>query len=101
MLTPTPRLFVVLASPRDIEIIIVGAPLLIAPLVTELHIMLEAADGFESVQPLVMGAQQVGFRATRSKRATHDDPIAEAMLVLRRFPITWEVVGPRLVGGTW
>lgn len=95
--------------PRDLEIIVLGAPLAIAPLMAELRATIERWEGFESVHAIMMGDQLLGFRATRSKLATYDDPVAEAMHMLgRKFPrIEWvgeygmAYVSPTGVVGVW
>lgn len=85
----------------DVEIIILGEPTEIAGLVAVVSTSLSSWIGFSNAQPIAMGSQVIGFRAFRDTNATHDDPIAEAMLMLRRFPIEWSDAGPRSMVGTW
>lgn len=104
MISPTNRLWLFLASETDVEIVLLGDVLSNAPTMADLHQALEHCQGFENVRPLVMGAQVIGFRATRSANATYIDPIAEAMLLLRRYPrIEWCGSGGNRAGnvGTW
>lgn len=105
MKTPSQRIWICPIGPFAIEIIILGEPNAIAPLAARVRTVLESWPGFDRVDTLVMGAQVVGFRANRSNIATHDDPIAEAFLMLSKFGIEWSHTCPdsRRLGvvGTW
>ncbi len=71
------------------EIIVLGNPFELASFVAELLSELGRWRGFDSVTPLAMGSQLVGFRVHRGAFAEHDDPIAEVMLAMRRWPLQW------------
>jgi hypothetical protein len=107
MIPPAKRIWLypdrTFTRPRDLEIIILGEPEAIAPLVVDVRALLHTWPGFENVHPIVMGDQAIGFRASRSKHATHDEPLAEAMLMLRGHRIEWTGGDPGWAGivGTW
>lgn len=103
MITPQRRICLFLTSPFDLEIVVLGDVDRLAIFMVELRRVLETWHGFESVQPLAMGSQVIGFTARRSSLATHDDPIAEALLMLRRWPIDWPALLNIAHGvcGTW
>ncbi len=103
MKNPENRIMLYPVGTFDVEILILGEPEKIAGFVAEVKGILERWIGFSHVQPIAMGSQVIGFTAQRDKLATHDDPIAEAMLMLRRFDaIGWADGGPRCgMVGTW
>lgn len=106
MNTPARRIWIFQPSMRQpiIEIVVLGEPNDIAQFVTDLRCQLETSSGFETVRPLGMGTQQLGFRVTRSNTAQHADPIAEAMqllLTMRRYPIDWCPTAGAGMVGTW
>lgn len=93
MIAPSKRIWLypdrTFTRPRDLEFVVLGEPTEIAAFMVELRGTLEGWRGFEGALPLVIGSQLVGFRASRSKHAQQDDPVAEAMTMLRAFPIEW------------
>ncbi|HUS27565.1 MAG TPA: hypothetical protein VMZ53_03630 [Kofleriaceae bacterium] len=106
MIPPSKRIWIypdrTFTRPRDLEIIVLGEPEVIAPFMVELRNTIESWPGFDQVHPITMGEQLLGFRASRSKLAEHDDPVAEAMLMLKRFPIEWTGNGYGLgIVGLW
>jgi hypothetical protein len=100
---PQRRICLFLTSPFDLEIVVLGDPERLAIFMVELRRVLETWHGFESVNPLTMGSQVIGFTARRSTLATHDDPIAEVLLMMRRWPIDWPALLNVTHGvcGTW
>lgn len=106
MIPPSKRIWLypdrTYTHPRDLEIIVLGTPTAIAPFVAELRVQLESWAGFENVHAIAMGDQMIGFRVTRSKFATHDDPVAEAMLALDKLGrIEWHSSSRAGTVGLW
>lgn len=89
MMSPDRRVMLWPVNQTALEIVVLGNPFELASFVAELLSTLGEWPGFDSVTPLAMGAQLVGFRVHRSANAVHDDPIAEAMLAMRRWPLQW------------
>lgn len=98
MTPPARRLWLYPLGAVDLEIVILGPPILIAPFVVRLRSIVEAWPGFENVQPITMGEQLIGFRVTRSRVAERYDPVAEAMLALHELPLEWTGAGRGMVG---
>lgn len=102
MTNPERRIHLYPVGACDVEILILGEPENIAPLVAEISGHLTHWIGFSSMRMLTMGAQVIGFRATRDENATHADALAEAILMLRKQQIAWADGGPRCgLVGTW
>lgn len=92
---------------REIEIMIFGSRAEIVPLMVAVQATLDQWPGFEHVEVLGTADVPLGFRATRSKHAQHDDAVAEAMLMLgstrmSAFRIQWSGNGwGSGMVGTW
>lgn len=101
MINPERRIMLFPVGRYDVEILLLGEPESIAKAVAEVSAALSKWIGFSNAQPVAMGTQVIGFRAMRDENATHDDAIAEALLMLRRFPVEWADAGPRAMVGSW
>lgn len=93
-------------DPRLVEVLLLGEPEDIAPMVATVGHAISLARGLDCVQPLVMGTQQIGYTARRNNTATYHSPIDEVHHELQgHVPvglITWDVdVDEGIMGGTW
>lgn len=102
MIAPQRRIVLFAGASHALEIVVLGDPEQLAIFMHELRLVLEHWHGFEAVQPLVMGTQVIGFVARRSVLATHENPISEAILMMRRWPIEWPALYSNgVMVGTW
>lgn len=103
MITPERRVHIFPVGATDVEILMLGEPESIASFVAELRTHVESWIGLSSLRPIAMGSQLIGWRVTRDADATHHDPLAEVLLMLRKFPhLAWADGGPRCgLVATW
>lgn len=108
MIAPQRRIWIVqphaYTDPQFVEVLVLGEPENVAPMVTALSFALNGASSLDAVQPLVMGLQQVGFSARRNYQAVYDNVVAEVHRVLQeQLPIRigYDVDEDHVMGGTW
>lgn len=80
---PARRVWLWAPTPEAIEIIVVGPTLQIAPLFALIKRTAEDWRGWERVQIIVSGMGAAGIWAARTRFATYDDPIAEALMMFQ------------------
>lgn len=78
---PARRVWLWAPTDESIEILVVGPTIEIAPMFALIKATAEEWRGFERVQIIVSGMGAAGIWAARTRFATYDDPIAEALLM--------------------
>lgn len=78
---PERRVWLWAPTSEAIEILVVGPTLQIAPMFALIKRTAEDWRGWERVQIIVSGMGAAGIWAARTRFATYDDPIAEALLM--------------------
>lgn len=109
MITPQRRIWIVqphaYTDPHYVEVLVLGEPDDIAAMVATVAHALSLARGLRSMQPLVMGTQQIGYAARRGNNAVYDNPIAEVHRELQQHVpvgvLGWDVDEDHVMGGTW
>lgn len=79
---PARRVWLWAPTGDTIEILVVGPTVQIGPMFALIKRTAEDWRGFERVQIIVSGMGAAGIWAARTRFATYEDPIAEALLMI-------------------